>query len=55
MNVARKLGGLMAHGVKEGQLAGGLPYLSFGDGPPLVMFPGLGLSNTLPRCWRDGW
>ena len=35
-------------GVREGFLKGGLPRLSFGDGPPLVVFPGLGMSNANP-------
>jgi pimeloyl-ACP methyl ester carboxylesterase len=35
-------------GVREGFLKGGLPRLSFGDGPPLVVFPGLGTSNANP-------
>jgi hypothetical protein len=30
----------MANEVVEGQLGGGLPHLSFGHGPPLVVFPG---------------
>ena len=34
--------------VQEGMLKGGLPCLSFGDGPPLVVFPGLGMSNANP-------
>ncbi len=38
----------MARGVREGYLKGGLPYLSFGEGPPLVVFPGLGMTNALP-------
>jgi pimeloyl-ACP methyl ester carboxylesterase len=32
----------------EGMLKGGLPYLSFGEGPPLVVFPGLGMTNANP-------
>ena len=35
-------------GVREGFLKGGLPRLSFGDGPPLVVFPSLGMSNANP-------
>jgi pimeloyl-ACP methyl ester carboxylesterase len=38
----------MLSDVHEGILEGGLPCLSFGDGPPLVVFPGLGLSNASP-------
>jgi pimeloyl-ACP methyl ester carboxylesterase len=34
--------------IKEGMLKGGLPCLSFGDGPPLVVFPGLGMTNANP-------
>ena len=32
--------------IKEEMLKGGLPCLSFGDGPPLVVFPGLGMTNA---------
>jgi pimeloyl-ACP methyl ester carboxylesterase len=35
-------------GVREGFLKRALPRLSFGDGPPLVVSPGLGLSNANP-------
>ena len=38
----------MARKVREGRLKGGLPYLSFGEGPPLVVFPGLGMTNANP-------
>jgi pimeloyl-ACP methyl ester carboxylesterase len=38
----------MARDVREGQLEGGLPYLSFGEGHPLVLFPGMGLTNENP-------
>ena len=38
----------MANEVVEGQLGGGLPHLSFGHGPPLVVFPGLGTTNANP-------
>lgn len=38
--------------VREGYLEGGLPCLSFGDGPPLVVFPGLGLSNANPTGFQ---
>jgi len=34
----------VAREVKEGQTEGGLPYLSFGEGPPLVVLPGLGMT-----------
>ena len=34
--------------VREGMLKGGLPCLSFGDGPPLVVFPSGGMSNANP-------
>jgi pimeloyl-ACP methyl ester carboxylesterase len=37
----------VAREVKEGRL-GGLPLLSFGEGPPLAVFPGLGMSNANP-------
>jgi pimeloyl-ACP methyl ester carboxylesterase len=37
----------MAREVREGQSEGGLPYLSFGEGP-LVVFPGLGITNANP-------
>jgi pimeloyl-ACP methyl ester carboxylesterase len=36
----------MKRDVREGRLKGELPYLSFGDGPPLVVFPGLGMTNA---------
>jgi pimeloyl-ACP methyl ester carboxylesterase len=38
----------MAREVREGHTKGGLPYLSFGEGPPLVVFPGLGMTNANP-------
>lgn len=38
----------MARELREGQTEGGLPYLSFGEGPPLVVFPGLGMTNANP-------
>ncbi len=38
----------MARKVREGRLKGGLPYMTFGEGPPLVVFPGLGMSNENP-------
>ena len=34
--------------VQEGTLKGCLSYISFGDGPPLVVFPGLFPSNANP-------
>lgn len=34
--------------MREGELKGGLPYLAFGKGPPLVVFPGLGSHNGNP-------
>jgi pimeloyl-ACP methyl ester carboxylesterase len=36
------------HNVHEGTLKGGLTYISFGEGPPLIVFPGLGPSNANP-------
>jgi pimeloyl-ACP methyl ester carboxylesterase len=36
------------HNVREGTLKGGLTYIAFGDGPPLVVFPGLTPSNANP-------
>ena len=33
---------------QEGTLEGGLPCLSFGQGPPLVVFPGIGMTNSNP-------
>ena len=36
------------HNVREGTLKGGLSYITFGDGPPLVVFPGLFASNANP-------
>ena len=56
----------MAREVREGQTEDGLPYLSFGSGPPLVVFPGLGMTNANPSGiqrrgemrllapWREG-
>ena len=38
----------MSGEVVEGRLEGGLPYLSFGHGPALVVFPGLGTTNANP-------
>ena len=37
----------MAREVKEGQTEGGLPYLSFGEGPLLVAFL---LADQIPRA-----
>jgi len=34
--------------VREGTFKGCLSYISFGDGPPLVVFPGLFPSNANP-------
>jgi pimeloyl-ACP methyl ester carboxylesterase len=36
------------HNVREGTLKGGLTYITFGEGPPLVVFPGLFPSNANP-------
>ena len=36
--------------VREGTLSGGLPYFAFGEGPPLVVFRGLGPTNTNPAA-----
>jgi pimeloyl-ACP methyl ester carboxylesterase len=38
--------------VREGTLSGGLPYFAFGDGPPLVVFRGLGPTNTNPTGFQ---
>jgi hypothetical protein len=38
----------MAREVREGQTKSGLPYLSFGEGPPLDVFPGLAMTNANP-------
>jgi len=35
--------------VEEGTLAGGLPYFSFGSGPPLVVFAGLSPTHENPH------
>src|SRR3712207_9580580 len=42
----------MARAVREGQLGVGLPCLSFGNGPPLVVFPGLGMTNANPAGFQ---
>jgi pimeloyl-ACP methyl ester carboxylesterase len=34
--------------VRQGTLGGGLPCLSIGQGPPLVVFPGIGMTNANP-------
>jgi pimeloyl-ACP methyl ester carboxylesterase len=39
---------IAVHNVREGTLKGCLSYISFGDGPPLVIFPGLFASNANP-------
>jgi pimeloyl-ACP methyl ester carboxylesterase len=36
------------HNVREGTLQGCLSYIAFGDGPPLVVFPGLSPTNANP-------
>ena len=36
------------HNVREGTLKGGLTYITFGEGPPLIVFPGLFPSNANP-------
>ena len=44
--------------VREGTLVGGLPCLSFGEGPPLVVFPGIGMTNANPsgiQRWGELW
>jgi pimeloyl-ACP methyl ester carboxylesterase len=42
----------MKRDVREGHLRGGLPCLTFGDGPPLVVFPGLGMTNANPAGFQ---
>jgi len=42
----------MKRDIREGHLKGGLPYLSFGDGPPLVVFPGGQMSNANPAGFQ---
>jgi pimeloyl-ACP methyl ester carboxylesterase len=39
---------MAVHNVQEGTLKGCLTYIAFGDGPPLVVFPGLAPSNANP-------
>jgi pimeloyl-ACP methyl ester carboxylesterase len=46
--VSEGRGRALKRDVREGHLKGGLPYLSFGDGPPLVVFSGGGMSNANP-------
>lgn len=41
--------------VREGIFTGGLPYIAFGEGPPLVVLPGLGMSNTNPAVLQRRW
>lgn len=38
--------------VREGTLKGGLPYVSVGEGPPLVAFVAGGPSNANPTGWQ---
>lgn len=38
--------------MREGHLAGGIPCLAFGDGPPLAVFPGLGMTNANPTGFQ---
>jgi pimeloyl-ACP methyl ester carboxylesterase len=38
----------MAREISEGRLRGGLPNLTFGEGQPLIVFPGLGMTNANP-------
>jgi pimeloyl-ACP methyl ester carboxylesterase len=42
----------MKRDVTERQLKGGLQCLSFGDGPTLVVFPGLGMTNANPTGFQ---
>jgi len=39
------------HNAREGTLKGCLSYISFGEGPPLVVFPGLFPSNANPTAF----
>jgi pimeloyl-ACP methyl ester carboxylesterase len=39
---------IAVHNVRVGTLKGGLTYISFGDGPPLIVFSGLFPSNANP-------
>jgi pimeloyl-ACP methyl ester carboxylesterase len=38
--------------VREGTMKGGLPYISVGEGPPLVVFVAGGLTNANPTGWQ---
>jgi hypothetical protein len=38
--------------VREGTLKGGLPYISLGEGPPLVVFVAGGPSHANPTGWQ---
>jgi hypothetical protein len=40
--------------VTEGRLSAGLPYLRFGQGPPLIMVPGGAGELANPRDSRAG-
>ncbi|MDQ4004205.1 MAG: alpha/beta hydrolase [Actinomycetota bacterium] len=42
----------MKRDVREGMLKRELPYLSFGHGPPLIVFPGLGMTNANPAGFQ---
>jgi pimeloyl-ACP methyl ester carboxylesterase len=42
----------MKRDVRERHLKGGLPCMSFGDGPSLVVFPGLGMTNANPTGFQ---
>jgi len=51
MMTTRRAKSLMLE-VREGTLKGGLPYISVGDGPPLVVFVAGGPSNANPTGWQ---
>jgi pimeloyl-ACP methyl ester carboxylesterase len=38
--------------VREGTMKGGLPYISVGEGPPLVVFVAGGPTNAIPTGWQ---
>ena len=38
--------------IREGTLAGKLRYIACGEGPPLIVFRGLGFSNTNPTGFQ---
>jgi pimeloyl-ACP methyl ester carboxylesterase len=38
--------------VREGTMKGGLPYISVGEGPPLVVFVAGGPTNANPTGWQ---